>query len=449
MPCGTPRNEGTDGPPPKEHLQTISQLRRAAEPRLNSLNVSWEPLLTGELAERAEQAVNAIAEALRAPPDIRGYSLSTGHAGVALFFGYLSLARSDETWADLASEHLSQAIDSVAADDSPALGLFTGLSGLAWAWQHLNRLLYGETSAEDMEELDEAILEAVRTSPWDFEWDLVYGLAGIGIYALDHPDPSFARETVGHIVARLSDLAIECPPGVAWKTLPEFMTPRNAQEYPDGRFDQGLAHGVPGVIGFLTAAYRRGIAPQSARELLDGSLSWLRANMRPEDGGSRFTYFPPAMVDARAGWCYGDPGVSAVLFSVDQALGLSWCRELAISAADRAARRPFDETGVIDATLCHGAAGLGQIYNRLFQLTGQSDLATAAKTWFERALGLRRPGDGIGGFLNWWPEIREWRPESGFLVGGAGIGLALLASISAVEPLWDSPLLLPNSTGLG
>jgi len=396
--------------------------------------MSWKPLLTGELAEQADLAVSAISEALQGPlPDVSSYSLSAGHSGIALFFGYLSMARSEERLADLATEHLSQAIDSVAADPSPALGLFSGLSGLAWTWHHLSQVLYGETDPAATAELDEAILEAVRATPWHWDWDLISGLSGIGLYALSHPEPSFAEEAAGQVVARLAELAIECPTGIAWRTEPGLMTPTNAKEYPGGRFDQGVAHGVPGVIGFLGATYERGIARATTRALLNEALAWLYANMRPDDGGSRFTYYPPVMSNARSGWCYGDPGVSATLLKVGEAVGDKTCRDLAASIACRAARRPFERTGVVDTTLCHGSAGLAHIYNRSFQATGAEDLASAAKAWFQRVLGMWRPGEGIGGFLNWWPEIREWRGESGYLVGSAGIGLALLSAFSPLE----------------
>jgi lantibiotic biosynthesis protein len=406
--------------------------------------MSWETLLTGDLAEQADLAVSAISEALQGPlPDVRSYSLSSGHSGVALFFGYLSLARSEARLADLASEHLSQAIDSVAADPSPALGLFSGLSGLAWTWHHLSQILYGETDTAATAELDEILLEAVRVSPWQWDWDLISGLAGIGLYALSHPEPSFAEEAAGLVVGRLAELAITCPTGTAWRTEAALMTPANAKAYPTGRFDQGVAHGVPGVIGFLGAAHERGVARKQARALLDGALAWMSANMRPDDGGSRFTYYPPALDDARSGWCYGDPGVSAVLLRAGNSVGDNSCRDLAISVACRAASRPFESTGVVDATLCHGAAGLGHLFNRAFQASKEEGLAKAATRWFQKTLDMRRPGKGVGGFLNWWPEIQEWRGESGYLVGSSGIGLALLSALYPVEPLWDMPFLLP------
>src|SRR5256885_1127297 len=126
--------------------------------------MSWEPLLTGDLAEQADSAVSALSEALQGPlPDVNSYSLSAGHS----------------------------------------------------------------------------------------------------------------------VVARLAELAIECPAGIAWRTEPGLLTSTNAKTYPVGRFDQGLAHGVPGVIGFLGATYERGIAREQTRALLDGALAWMYANMRP------------------------------------------------------------------------------------------------------------------------------------------------------------------------
>jgi lantibiotic modifying enzyme len=408
--------------------------------------MTWKPVLTDGLAAQAERAVSAISAALKEPPpDVRGFSLSTGYAGVALFFGYLAKARANEELADLASKCLATAFDSAAETESPALGLFAGLSGLAWTWQHLGRLLYGDASADATAELDEVILEAVSASPWQWEWDLVYGLSGIGLYVLDHPDRSFAEEAASRIIDRLAELAIECPRGIAWRTQPDLMTPANARKYPMGRFDQGVAHGVPGVVGFLGKACEKTIAAGKANELLDRSLTWLYDNMRAADGGSRFTYFPPDMADARSAWCYGDPGVSSVLLQIGISLDKKACRDLAISVACQAACRPADQSSVADTSLCHGSAGLGHMYNRLFQATGESDLQSATIRWFEKALAMRRPDEGVGGYLNWWPEVEEWHPESGVLVGAAGIGLALSAAIYPVEPLWDSPFLLPRS----
>jgi hypothetical protein len=68
--------------------------------------------------------------------------------------------------------------------------------------------------------------------------------------------------------------------------------------------------------------------------------------------------------------------------------------------------------------------------------------ATTARHWLARSLSLRKPGQGIAGFASFWPESGTWHNQPGLLDGTTGVGLALLAATSTVEPAWDRPLLL-------
>src|SRR5262249_14299323 len=96
--------------------------------------------------------------------------------------------------------------------------------------------------------------------------------------------------------------------------------------------------------------------------------------------------------------------------------------------------------------LCHGAAGLGHLFNRLFQATGDEHLAEAARVWFRRTLDLRQPGRGIAGFEAGKGNAHRrllWVDDPGLLQGAAGIALALLAAATPLEPGWDRLLLVP------
>src|SRR5262249_54184039 len=95
-------------------------------------------------------------------------------------------------------------------------------------------------------------------------------------------------------------------------------------------------------------------------------------------------------------------------------------------------------------------AGLGQIFNRLAQASGDDRLAVAARFWFDQALSMRRPGHGVGGYQAWGPApVGElaWWDDGTFLTGGAGIGLSLLAAVTDVEPRWDRVLLTGPFSG--
>jgi hypothetical protein len=114
---------------------------------------------------------------------------------------------------------------------------------------------------------------------------------------------------------------------------------------------------------------------------------------------------------------------------------------MAIACAAAAQR---DNTGVRDAGLCHGAAGLGHLFNRLFHAVGDACFFEAARFWFQNCLEMRRPRRGVAGFSRHWQSQDGadcWLKDPGLLSGAAGIGLALLAAITDVEPKWDRILL--------
>jgi lantibiotic modifying enzyme len=413
--------------------------------------MSWRPLLEGALAESARESVRAIADSLEDETlEISLPSFAYGHAGLALLHGYLAVAYGDQRAADRAWERLSRAIDGAS---EPTLTLspsfYVGVSGIAWTNQHLEELLAGEAGEGVNDEVDECIAEVVRTSPWPGRYDLIYGLVGFGRYALDHPRRAFTTEVVGQIVERLAESSVSLPEGIAWRTSPQVAPLSMAQNYPRGYFDLGLSHGVPGVISFLARSYQRGVAVELARPLLYGAVAWLLANKRYGDGGSTFGSFfgepepsGAAAASCRSAWCYGDPGVAVALLTAARATGEPlWERE-AIAIAGNDCARSIEDTGVVDAEVCHGAAGLGHVYNRLYQATGEEVFALVARAWFERTLAMYRPGKGVAGYVNWWPEAGEWHTDPGLLTGAAGIGLALLAASSPIEPNWDRPFLL-------
>src|SRR5262249_40803912 len=137
-------------------------------------------------------------------------------------------------------------------------------------------------------------------------------------------------------------------------------------------------------------------------------------------------------------WCYGDPGIATALWSAavrcDEPVA-EW-QDLAIAAA----ARPVLACAVEVAGLWHGAIGLAHLFNRCFQASGHPALRDASRTWFARGLELRRPGEGIAGFVTHRGGVGStvgWVASSDFIEGAAGIGLALLAGIGAREPGWD------------
>jgi hypothetical protein len=315
---------------------------------------------------------------------------------------------------------------------------------VGWAIAHLQGRLPELDGEGDAAEIDEALRCHLDPSPWTGDYDLIDGLVGFGVYALERLPRPGAVACLERVIGHLAETAKRRPEGVTWWTNPAWLPPETSAKSPQGYYNLGLAHGVPGVIALLGQACAAGVAVEGARPLLHGAVRWLLAHQLPE-GFSYLVGPEGADQPARLAWCYGDPGVAAALLLAARLLDEPAWERAALAIARRAAGRPPEQAGVVDAGLCHGAAGLGHLFNRLFQATGEPCLARAAKSWFERALQMWRPGRGVGGYEAW--QLADdgqvtWIADRGLLTGAAGIALALQAATTAVEPGWDRLLLV-------
>ena len=424
-------------------------------------NTSWKPILEDECLDHTWEAIDAIACGLRdslgglpaqAPAAECGcIDLAGGSAGISLFFTYLSLATRDITHLDTAATFLDRAMRT-AEDLSAEPTFFEGFSGIAWVAEHVRQVL-APGGDDPVSEVDEVIEKLIADSNWSTDFDLIRGVTGLGVFALERLPRKSATGCLLGILRWLEQQAVRLEEGISWLTTPKWISPNLRARYPRGCFDLGIAHGLPGVIALLSQLTTADIAPQRTNSLLEGAVPWLLARRRKDCPGLSF----PSMVSralqpswTRSAWCYGDPGVAAALLAAGRCTSNHRWEQQAVTIATEAMNLTPAQAGVVDAGLCHGSAGLGHIYNRLYQTTNEPSLRRVAQSWFKHTLALRQECSSTGGFLSWEVGVdgqSHWCAASGFLTGAAGIGLALLAAVSPISPDWDRVMLLSGVTG--
>ncbi len=419
---------------------------------LPSAQRAWLPLLEGEPARRSLREAREIADALRrritVPPPGAHFSLGGGDAGIALFFAYLAEAFPGEGYEDTALELLERAIDGMGRFESwPAL--YSGFPGVAWVVEHLQGRLLDPAEGDPCEGVAVSLQSYLDRSPWRDDFDLIRGLVGLGVFALERRPRSAGERCLELAVARLGEICERGPQGFAWRSAPEHLVPELRATSPEGHYNLGVAHGLPGVIALLGQAHAAGVAQDDARSLLAGAVDWLLAQEQPPGAGSLYPYsVDPGGGESkptRLAWCYGDLGIAAALLVAARSAGVPAWEQRALAIARAAAARPVEASGVVDIGLCHGAAGAAHLFNRLYRASGEPVFAEAARFWLEKALDMRRDDEGIAGFLAYVPDDRGemgWREDPGFLTGAAGLGLALLAAATPIDPAWDRVLLV-------
>lgn len=413
---------------------------------MTSSMATWQPILSGADRERTLATVRAIADLLaELPRDRADARAASESAALALFFTYAAEALDEDRYAERAMSFLDHAIECATTTPS-SLALHGGFTGVAWTIEHLSGRLFEPESDDLNEATDSRLLALLSQSPWSGSYDLISGLVGIGVYSLERIQRPTGRACLERVIARLAELAEEGPDRATWFTAPERLPEWQREQYPQGVYDLGVAHGVPGAVALLAGAVQANVETATAARLLDGAVAWLLARRQSAANTSLFaSMLPPtgATENSRSAWCYGDPGVgSALLLSGRLAGQADWVQTAIEILAHAAARDPSD-TRVVDAGLCHGSAGLALLFARAHQATGDSTFCSSASYWFLRTLELlRRDEDNAS---DWIPGIGRngtIPADHSLLTGVVGTGLALLAGATGTPPEWDRLLLL-------
>lgn len=399
------------------------------------------PILQGALRDRALEAAVEMGDILAAGPHDDDPSLSRGAAGRAVALAYLARDLDRPEWLSSARAAIAEAAAAI-AEQRMSVGLMQGFTGIAWAIAHL-----GDSELLDVPEgldaIDEALASALERTPWPGNYDLVSGLCGIGVYALERGDAGAGL--VAAVVAALGRLAERSGAGATWFTRPDLLPAEARARVPDGYYNLGVAHGVPGAIAFLARAHGRA----EAGPLLDDALAWLFDQRLPPGSESRWPYFRGPGIEpapARLAWCYGAPGIALALHAAAESRDDDRLRaEVDAIWDETAARAGGDPRAVQGMSVCHGAAGLGHLLGRGHGASGRPDLATASAVWIERALDARRAGSGLAGYSVWDPAVDEESGDlqgPGLLAGLAGVALILAAAATGGDPGWDRMLLI-------
>ena len=394
--------------------------------------------------ERAWKVIDDIAQALR--PTVENLdpeanpAVTNGTAGLALFYAYLSAETGNEEWAALAHRLMEHSIDYLSERPIHA-DFYEGFTGIAWAVDHLQGMLFeADDDAEDgADSIGESLVEVLEGSQFSRgDFDLIGGLAGYGIYGFHALPRPAARRSLELLVERLIAIGEPVDGGFSWFTPPEVLPDWLREKEPDGRYNLGVSHGVAAVISVLSMCAAAGVMSDAQRATLDRAVDWLLAQ---KQNGKSWCFANSVVKGRPAGrdrlaWCYGDPGIAAALFTAARHCGNADWEAAALEVAQTAARRPLDDTSeIVDAALCHGSAGLGHLFNRMYQASGDPLLADAARAWFRYTIDMQRPDVGIAGYEFF--AAPGWLPLTGFISGLAGVGIGLLGGVSAREPAWD------------
>ena len=221
----------------------------------------------------------------------------------------------------------------------------------------------------------------------------------------------------------------------------------------NGSFNLGLAHGITGILSFLSVAYLRGVQVPNQKSTIERISTWIRDWSFLENKMVRWPYqvsweeeigvHPPLAEPSREGWCYGVPGISRALYLAGKVLPESDLKNFSMRAFFQLFNRSPEEWGVKNSALCHGLAGILIIAKLMALEEGGEALAPNIEDLEDQIVSSYNPAAPFG-FED--PE-RDQHPQRskmsvpGYLEGTTGILLSLLPLTKTKNP-WYVPLMI-------
>ncbi|RBQ19308.1 lantibiotic modifying-like protein [Spongiactinospora rosea] len=396
----------------------------------------------------------------RANPDPGGrsaaagpsHSLYAGAAGIVLFLLELAAATGDESYLDDAragARGLAALATERAAASGHDLTLYHGLAGIAFALAEAGWVTGDESFEDAARAAADRIVAGARSFRGGLGWTGDPAQSGDGgiVLALLHASgihgvPRY-EEVAVEAAARIADLVV---PGHRFGEegcagLPaDAVTPGFLSGTAGTAFLMARMYGVTGQAKFLQAA-RRGAEFVRAVSTVSG----------------RFALVPHHVPHGRTlhylGFCSGSAGVARMFYELYRVTGdqgdLDWVERLAGGIVQSGA--PYRQSpGYWNVTCqCCGAAGLLELFAGLWTATGREPYLAFARDVAEHLIDAATGHDGVG--YRWYQAYRRLRPwevtaDTGYMVGAAGIGSALL-HLHAAGSTGETPrlVLLPDN----
>jgi hypothetical protein len=394
---------------------------------------------------KIENKINNIVDVF-SKRNINDVGLFTGETGIILAALYHAKYSSNNIQNHTGLELLNKLFNKIESNANVVWTFCSGIAGIGWLVEFASKYKFIESNTNYiLGELDKHLAKAFVYLLSIKYWDFLHGAIGIGFYYLKRFEESdFSKNNIDLILDFLEENAIiEIDNKKKWINLLHLEPKRVG-------INISLSHGISSIIVFFLKIYQINIEQKRVEKLIVSAINYLLS--QEIDKSQYGSFFPTFSIEtekylhkSRLAWCYGDLGIATTLYQAGMLLQRNdWIYkslEILIYAAEK--RRDLEQNMVVDAGLCHGTAGIGHIFYRMWWNTKMPEFKHAADYWFKQTLMMAKFEDGLAGYKVWHGDkYGGWINDYGLLEGIAGIGLALMTYYYELEPTWDECLLL-------
>ena len=395
-------------------------------------------------------------------------TLYSGSAGVVLFFIELARATGDNSYltdAARGADYLAASWKNLPGEAAPSffrdggLSFDQGLAGTAFSlietWRATGDEKYRHAAVEATRTLSDAAREKGAGLEWTASPAVGQG-GGIILYLL-YAAKALQDERLQRIAARGGDRIIELAEpdprgGLRWQGLPAgSLAASAAGAIPANSYFPNFELGTAGVAFVLARLYeetRQQKFLQAARE----GARHIQSIATVKDDSALVYYREPDLKNLYyLGYCHGPAGTARLFYQLHNVTGeagyLEWTEKLARGIVRSGVPEKLTPGYWNVACQCCGSAAVTDLFLSLWVATGKSQYRDFAFRVADQLVSREDNPDGKG--YRWyqaWTRLKPWEvnAETGYKIGAAGIGAALIHTHLAAGDRYNA-ILLPDN----
>jgi lantibiotic modifying enzyme len=354
--------------------------------------------------------------------------LLDGNIGLCYYYSFLYKYTGLDKYRNAAVELIEGVFDRINNDESKLFGTSyaNGIAGFAYATSAINEILDLQIDLQDeFSSIDDYLMEGFVSDIKHDKLDCLHSAFGIAHYFI-----SRENKIADEVIKAICDKARNTSEGLWFENILENeIKDRNVANL-------STSHGLTGMLLILFNSLKYTQHKSIVEETIKNGIKFIMSNSTlNENSYEKGTFYSKVNFNnnttemyPRLAWCYGDLGVTILLYKCHEYFNDINYKIIADKAGlNTIDKRSQELSWVEDPFFCHGSSGVSMMYKQMHKYSNLPEYKESQEFWMDQTLAY---------FKNKGTDHDIYKKQHSVIDGLLGVNLSLVSALNDNSDDW-------------